>query len=138
MGLEVTPIAQLFYPLTDKAERYPMPAGGLFSTASDLARFYQMLANQGQLDGRRYLSEAAVKQMTMRQTPDNLPTSYGFGFQTGGHNIGHGGAYSTNSHIDTQSGLILIWLVQHAGFPGAGNTSQAAFDRAAVEEFAPK
>ena len=27
-GLEETTIAQLHYPLTDRAERFPMPAGG--------------------------------------------------------------------------------------------------------------
>ena len=51
-GLEETTIGQLYYPLTDRAERFPMPAGGLFSTAHDLARFYQMLLNGGQLDGQ--------------------------------------------------------------------------------------
>ena len=91
-GLAETTIGQVQYPLTDRADRYPMPAGGLFSTAADLSRFYQMILNGGELSGRRYLSEAAVKQMTTRQTPANLPTSYGFGFQTGGNTIGHGGA----------------------------------------------
>jgi len=134
-GLVETTIAQLHDPLTDRGERYPMPAGGLFSTAADLARFYQMIANRGQLDGRRYLSEAAVDQMTSRQTPANLPNSYGFGFATGGNTVGHGGAYSTNSHIEKPSGLILIWLVQHAGFPGDGKNSQSAFHRAALEVF---
>ncbi|MCY2988977.1 MAG: serine hydrolase, partial [Planctomycetota bacterium] len=59
-GLEATTIGQLTYPLTDRAERFPMPAGGLFSTAHDLVRFYQMLLNGGQLGGQRILSEAAV------------------------------------------------------------------------------
>lgn len=135
-GLLETPIDQLQYPLTDRVNRYPMPAGGLFSTAADMARFYRMVLGGGQLDGRRYLSEAAVKQMTTRQTPADLPTSYGFGFSTGGNQIGHGGAYSTNSYIDTQHGLIFIWLVQHAGFPGAGGTSQDAARRAAFEAVA--
>jgi len=134
-GLEETVITQVHYPLTDRAERYPMPAGGLFSTAADLARFYQMILNGGQLDGRRYLSAGAVEQMTTRQTPAKLQQSYGFGFQTGGNTIGHGGAYSTNSHIEKDRGLILIWLVQHAGFPGDGKTVQDAFRRAALESF---
>jgi len=134
-GLEETTITQLHYPLTDRAERDPMPAGGLFSTAADLARFYQMILNRGQLDGRRYLSEVAVEQMTTRQTPASLQQSYGFGFQTGGNAIGHGGAYSTNSHIEKDRLLILIWLVQHAGFPGDGKTAQDAFRRAALESF---
>ena len=39
--LEETTISQLHYPLTDHAVRYPMPAGGLFSTAQDVAKFCQ-------------------------------------------------------------------------------------------------
>jgi len=112
-----------------------MPAGGLFSSASDLARFYQMLANDGQLDGKRYLSEVAVKQLTSKQTPDGVPNTYGFGFSTGGERFGHGGAYSTNSYYDKKHGLILIWLVQHAGFPGNGAKSQEAFRQAAIQSF---
>jgi CubicO group peptidase (beta-lactamase class C family) len=114
-----------------------MPAGGLFSTAHDMARFYRMLLNGGELDGKRSLSEAAVKQLTSRQTPPGLPQSYGLGFSVSETTFGHGGAYSTNSSPDTQRGLILIWLVQHAGFPGVGNKSQEAFQRAAFEAFAP-
>ena len=91
----------------------------------------------GQLDGKRYLSEPAVKQLTSRQTPPELNDSYGFGFAVGGNTFGHGGAYSTNTTVDTQRGLILVWLVQHAGFPGEGNKSQDAFKHAAFEAFAP-
>ena len=134
-GLEETTVGQLQYPLTDRVNRYPMPAGGLFSSAADLAKFYQMIAGGGELAGRRVLSAAAVKQMTSRQTPADLPDNYGFGFSTGGDRIGHGGAYSTNSYLDTKNGLIFIWLVQHAGFPGKGGESQEAFRRAALEGF---
>jgi CubicO group peptidase (beta-lactamase class C family) len=38
--------------------------GGLVSTALDYARFAQMILNGGELDGRRYLSRAAFKDMT--------------------------------------------------------------------------
>jgi CubicO group peptidase (beta-lactamase class C family) len=124
-GLEETTIGQLHYPLTDRAERFPMPAGGLFSTAHDVARFYQMLLNGGQLDGKRLLSEAAVKQMTSRQTPPGINDSFG-----------HGGAYSTNSWADTGRGQIFVWLVQHAGFPGEGGKAQDAFKKAAHDAFA--
>jgi CubicO group peptidase (beta-lactamase class C family) len=64
-----------------------------------------------------------------------LNTSYGFGLSVGETSFGHGGAYSTNTTADTQRGLILVWLVQHAGFPGEGNKSQEAFKRAALEAF---
>lgn len=134
-SLEETPIAQLQYPLTDRSNRYPMPAGGLFSTAADLACFYQMLVNGGQLNGRRYLSAEAVQQLTTRQTPAELSTNYGLGFSTGGDRFGHGGAYSTNSYYDSKQGLIFIWLVQHAGFPGKGGESQEAFRAAASQSF---
>jgi CubicO group peptidase (beta-lactamase class C family) len=135
-GLEETKIGQLYYPLTDRRERFPMPAGGLFSTARDVARFYQMLLNGGQLDGKRVLSEAAVKELTSRQTPPGLKDSYGLGFSVGPDNFGHGGALATNATADTKRGLIFVWLVQHAGFPGEGGKSQDAFRRAAIEAFA--
>ena len=51
-----------------KGACYPIPAGGLFSTGADLGRLYQMMLHRGQLDGRRMLSESAVKTMTDVQT----------------------------------------------------------------------
>ncbi|MCA9043666.1 MAG: beta-lactamase family protein [Planctomycetaceae bacterium] len=134
-GLEATTISQVQYPLSKREDRYPMPAGGLFSTASDMVRFYQMLANGGELDGRRYVSANSVARLTSKQTPDGVQTEYGFGFSTGGNRFGHGGAYSTNSYFDKDQGLIFIWLVQHAGFPGDGGKSQDAFRQAAIQEF---
>ncbi|WP_083909713.1 serine hydrolase [Rhodopseudomonas sp. B29] len=41
--------------------------GGLVSTATDYARFAQMILNRGELGGRRYLSPAAFKAMTTDQ-----------------------------------------------------------------------
>ena len=38
--------------------------------------------------------------------------------------------------IDEQRGLITIWMVQHAGFPGEVGKSQGVFKRAAEEAFA--
>jgi CubicO group peptidase (beta-lactamase class C family) len=135
-GLVETPITQLTYPLHDRDTRYPMPAGGLFSTARDLARFCQMILNGGTFEGTRYLSESAVKEMTTRQTGKDLKESYGLGWAIGNGTFGHGGAYATNMTIDPQRGLITLWLVQQAGgFPGEGGKSQAAFRAAALEMF---
>jgi CubicO group peptidase (beta-lactamase class C family) len=133
-GLEETTIGQLKYPLNDRT-RQPMPAGGLFSTAHDLGRFCQMVLNGGTFEGKRYLTEAAVAQMTSKQTGDAVKDGYGFGWSTSGSTFGHGGAYATNMTIDAKRGLILVWMVQHAGFPGDGNKSQAAFQKAAQERF---
>ena len=132
-GLEETTIWQLKYPLTDP-QRQPMPAGGFFSTATDLSIFYRMIANGGTFEGKRILSEHAFKTMTSKQTGD-LPTPYGFGFSTGGK-IGHGGAYNTNSSFDSAKGLITIFLVQHAGWSDEGKKILPAFQKAATEAFA--
>ena len=136
-NLEELTVGQLKYPLSDRT-RYPMPAGGLFSTAEDLAHFMQMILNGGILDGKRYLSEDAVNVMTSKQTPPDVPDGYGLGWGTDGVHYGHGGAFSTNMNIDSQRGLITIWLVQHAGFPGNGDQSQGAFQRAVEEILKPR
>ncbi len=66
-GLEETDIGGLSYPLPDR-RRWPSPAGGLFSTALDLSLFCRMVANGGVYAGQRYVSEAAVREMTSTQT----------------------------------------------------------------------
>lgn len=134
-GLEETVVTQLRYPLSDRHNRYPMPAGGLFSTARDTARFCQMILNGGVWDRRRLLSEESVRQMTTRQTGPGIKEAYGLGFAVGPTWCGHGGAYSTNMTIDREQGLILVWMVQHAGFPGNGSESQETFKQAAMKRF---
>ncbi len=137
-GLEETGIGQLKYPLDD-CRRQPMPAGGLFSTATDLSRFCRMILGGGVFEGKRYLSEKSLRQMTSTQTGD-LPAAYGFGWGTDrrpGGPFGHGGAYSTNMQIDPQRQLILIFMVQHAGWPNAsGNQIFPTFQQAAFQAFA--
>jgi len=133
-GLETNRISQLRYPLNGPG-RYPMPAGGLFATAADVAKFCQMVLNNGELNGKRYLSAQAVKEMTSRQTPASLKENYGLGWSTG-PTFGHGGALATNMSIDPARGLIFVWLVQHSGFPGEGGKAQGAFKQAAEAQFA--
>jgi CubicO group peptidase (beta-lactamase class C family) len=65
------------------ARRYANPAGGYFSTAHDLGRFCRMLLRGGELDGRRYLSASAVRQMAAIQTGNvkvNPQEAYGVGW----------------------------------------------------------
>jgi CubicO group peptidase (beta-lactamase class C family) len=132
--LEETTITQLKYPLDDR-KRQPMPAGGLFSTASDVGRFCQMILKGGVFDGKRYLSETAVAQMTRKQTGDAIKDGYGLGWSTGGSTFGHGGAYATGMTIDRKRGLITVFMVQHAGFPKDGGKSQEAFKQAVYKQF---
>ncbi|MGC4004941.1 MAG: serine hydrolase domain-containing protein [Pirellulales bacterium] len=135
-NLDEFKISQLIYPLSDKTKRFPMPAGGLFSTAADTAKFCRMLLNGGELDGKRYLSEAALKELSKRQTPDTVKESYGLGFSVGSETFGHGGAHATNMEIYPKKGIAVIWMVQHAGFPGDGAKAQGEFKQWAFEHFA--
>ncbi len=131
-------------------ERTPLPGGGLFSTASDLGQFYRMILNGGESGGRRYISKAAVEQMTRTQTGE-LKTGFveGMSFGLGWGVVreptgvtamlspgtcGHGGAYGTQGWIDTRKNLILVLLIQRVKFlpNGDGSVVRAAFQEAAV------
>ncbi len=145
-------IDQLAYPLSNR-KRHPYPAGGLFSTAADVALFCRMILEGGTHEGRRYVSEAAVRAMTSTQTGELLNKGkgeggYGLGWSTSRMSrdpsgpailgtCGHGGAYATHMEIDPQRGLVLVYMVQHAGYPGGdGGAILGAFHRAAHKAFA--
>lgn len=96
-------------PLTNK-NRVAQPFGGLFSTASDLARFCQMCLNGGELDGLRYLSKNGLDSMLVKRSPVS-PFGVGFMIYKNG-TYGHSGAFNTDMSIFTRSNLISITLVQ--------------------------
>jgi CubicO group peptidase (beta-lactamase class C family) len=118
-----------------KGARHPIPAGGLYSTGSDLAKIYQMMLNQGKAGNKQILSQAAVKQMTTLQTGDiqcGFTNGMGFGFgwgvvkqPQGVHEMmspgtyGHGGAFGTQAWVDPQKDLFVILLIQRVGIPNA-------------------
>lgn len=150
--LEELKIDQLAYPLTDR-KRHPYPAGGLFSTAGDVAVFCRMILQGGVHEGRRYVSEKAVRAMTSTQTGALINKGkgeggYGLAWSTSRMSreasgpailgtCGHGGAYATNMEIDPKHGLVLVYMVQHAGFPGGdGGAVWGAFHKAAYQAFA--
>jgi CubicO group peptidase (beta-lactamase class C family) len=150
-GLEEVPITQLSYPLSDR-KRHPYPAGGLFSTAADVAVFCRMILQGGVYAGRRYVSEGAVRAMTSTQTGTLLDkekgeNGYGLGWSTSNRSrgesgptipgpCGHGGAYATDMMIDPQRQLITIFMVQHAGYPRVdGGKILSDFKHAAYEEY---
>ncbi|MGP0070203.1 MAG: serine hydrolase domain-containing protein, partial [Isosphaeraceae bacterium] len=144
-GLEAIAIAQLRYPLGDR-KRQPMPAGGLFSTAGDLGLFCRMILNGGILDGKRYLSESAIAEMTSRQTGNSIKENYGLGWATSGEArkgarpiipgpCGHGGAYATNMWIDPRRQLITVFMVQYAGPGEEIEKVRSAFMKVAADAF---
>jgi len=126
-----------------KGWKYPMPEGGLYTTAGDLVRFYQMMLGKGTFGGQRVLSPAAVELMTTVHTGD-LKTGfapgvgYGLGWgivkDTNGmfryNTVGtysHGGAYRTYSFVDPRRDLIGIILYQRTNVGGDLADEQTAF-----------
>jgi CubicO group peptidase (beta-lactamase class C family) len=131
-------------------KRVPNPSGGLFSTAEDMARFYQAMLNGGELDGRRIVSAEAVKQMTTLQTGD-LATGFtpgngwGLGFclvrepqdvtaAVSPGTFGHGGAFGTQGWIDPQKRMIFVLMIQRTGFGNSdGSNLRGDFQSLAVK-----
>jgi CubicO group peptidase (beta-lactamase class C family) len=145
-GLEETTIGQLTYPL-DAPNRYPCPAGGLFSTAADTGAFGMLILGGGVYNGKRLISEASVRQMTSIQTDHS---GYGFGFSASKRapadgsgtvpvgDCGHGGAYATDLLISPEHGITTVWMVQHAGYPKDGGRAGGEFRKVAVDDFGKK
>jgi CubicO group peptidase (beta-lactamase class C family) len=108
--------------------KYPFPEGGMYSTALDLAAFYQTMLSGGSYNGKRILSRATVEMMTdvhtgslqaghapgigyglawavVRTADGELPlTSIG--------TYGHGGAFGTYGWVDPKKDLVGVFLVQ--------------------------
>jgi CubicO group peptidase (beta-lactamase class C family) len=151
-GLKVTDIGFLNGTSPTSRDRFPAPNGGLFSTASDYARFCQMVLRGGELDGRRYLKPETVKLMTTVQTGD-LKTGFtpGNGWGLGWcvvrepqgvtaalspGSFGHGGAYGTQAWVDPTAKRIYILMVQRANFPNSDASEvRRGFQEAAREAF---
>jgi len=140
-------------------DRPPQGNGGLYSTAADYARFCRMLLNGGTLDGRRYLSAAAMSYLTTPQT-GSLPTgffqndtfgnygaNYGWGITTSilrtphagvaamlsPGTYGHGGAWGTQAWIDPVKGVAYVLMVQRSNFANSDASDvRGAFQQAAA------
>jgi CubicO group peptidase (beta-lactamase class C family) len=133
--------------VTDYAKRYAMPAGGLYSTASDLGAYCQMLLNRGEYHGRRLLSEAAVKEMSSIHTgkvPVNPQEAWGLGWSVkirddegpSVGSFGHRGARRTAMWIDPKNGLAMVILIERFDMPGNEQTEMySSFMKTAIQAF---
>jgi CubicO group peptidase (beta-lactamase class C family) len=158
---ELTPVPPR--PEFGPRDRPPQGNGGLYSTAPDYARFCQMLLNGGTLDGKRYLSAAALKFLATPQTGE-IPTgffqndtwgnrgeNYGWGLGTcvlrtphegvaemlSPGSYGHGGAWGTQAWIDPVKGVAYVLMVQRANFPNSdGSDVRREFQKAAAAALA--
>lgn len=156
-------LALLYQPTSDKndiergthwlfevnSDTSPNPSGGLYSTAGDLVRFYQMILNGGDLNGKRILSANAVQQMTSLQSGDLVTgftpgNGWGLGFclirepqgptsALSAGSYGHGGAFGTQGWIDPKQEMIYVLLVARQNFGGGdGSDIRAEFQRLAA------
>ena len=99
---------------------------GLLSTASDYARFLQMLVNGGELDGQRLLSPKTVELATSNHLGtlfNEGKTGFGLGFEIVEHvgrsgrpgSVGEfswGGAYYTSYWADPQEQIVAVFMSQ--------------------------
>jgi len=110
-----------------KGAKYPAPEWGLYSTAQDLAAFYQMLLS----GGKKLISKSAIDAMTRKQTGDlragHMPnTAFGLTWEviedprgelaylsTG--TFGHGGAFGTHGWVDRKKDMVGVFLIQMTG-----------------------
>jgi CubicO group peptidase (beta-lactamase class C family) len=106
---------------------------GLFTTASDLARYARMLLNLGELDGVRIFQPETVKLMTSVATPAGIPAKRGLGwdidtpfsgprgeiFPIGSY--GHTGWTGTSVWLDPDSRTFVIFLSNRNHPTEAGN-----------------
>jgi CubicO group peptidase (beta-lactamase class C family) len=128
--------------------KHPIPAGGLVSSAHDLAKLYQMMLNKGELNGKRILSEKGVAEMTKLQTGE-IKTGfvegmgYGYGWAVvrepkgvtamlAPGTYGHGGAFGTQGWIDPTNDVFVVLLIQRTGL----TNGDASPMRQALQELA--
>jgi CubicO group peptidase (beta-lactamase class C family) len=146
--LEETTIPYLYNTAATDRRRPPLGGAGLFSTAEDVAKFYQMLLN-----GKRILKPSTLAEMTRKQTGaltarPGMPWGLGFCLvedpsKMPGNSIlspgsfGHGGAFSTQSWADPSRNLIWIVMFQRDGKGNPDNSDvRIAFQDAASKALA--
>lgn len=98
-------------PYSDRVHRYPEAGGGLFSTTHDIFRYGLLLANDGELDGKRYLSHAAMDELQKEQT-GKTKVNYSLGYHLRNGMFGHDGAYGTDLSVNPKTGMVAIFMVQ--------------------------
>ncbi len=104
--------------------RMTEPSGGLFSTALDMSKFYQMILDGGEIEGRQIVSKKSIEEMTRPHQAGGKILTYGLGWQTSQPNkpaipgyssqsFGHGGAFGTHGWIDAEQKIVAVYMVQN-------------------------
>ena len=125
--LQPTPIDYMYGGAVTDHERPALGGAGLFSTAEDVAKFYQMMLNRGAWSGRQILKPETVAEMTRKQTGGfraraGMPWGLGFcvvedpaqvqaNATLSPGTFGHGGAFGTQSWADPTRGIIYVLMI---------------------------
>jgi CubicO group peptidase (beta-lactamase class C family) len=107
---------------------YFMGSGGLITTAEEYAKFAQLLANGGELNGKRLLSPRTVTFMSSVHVPDTLPgrtpgEGYGLSVRVVDHAVagasrlsdgsfGWSGAFGTHFWVDQKEEIVAVLMIQ--------------------------
>lgn len=137
--LEETLISYMYGGDITDAARPALGGAGLFSTAEDVAKFYQMMLNGGAAGGPRVLKPETVAEMTRKQTGNlrarpGMPWGLGFcvvedpkqmeaNATLSPGSFGHGGAFGTHSWADPTRGLVYVFMIQRDRIPNNPDNS---------------
>jgi beta-N-acetylhexosaminidase len=108
---------------------------GLFSTATDLATFAQMMLNKGTYGGRRYISEGTMYEFLGRRSPGQerwlgWDMRAATGSSSGSHfsrsSFGHTGFTGTSIWIDPERSLGVVFLTNRV-YPTRANRGLLGF-----------
>ena len=130
-GENLVPAHCAFLTSEPDIKREAEPSGGLFSTALDMARFYEMIRNGGELDGKRIVSAKGIAEMTKSHTVTGKPIQYGLGWATNGAekkttaafsaaSFGHAGAFGNLGWVDPERKMTVVYMVQNVLVPNGG------------------
>ena len=122
---------------------------GLFSSAQDLARFARLMLDRGTLDGRKILSERAVKLMTSPFISRNGTVARGLGWDIDSPfsapkgrlfsevSFGHTGYSGSSIWIDPKQDLFVVMLTNRLNYRNIRQFNQLRSDIStiAVAEF---
>ncbi len=129
-----------------KGAKFSAPSYGLYSTASDLAAFYEMMRAGGVYNGKRILSPAAIAAATTVQsgtTRAGMGSGYGLSWDVVDDpkgtmalksigTYGHGGAFGTQGWVDKTKDMVGVFLIQSSGGPDGGFAASAFATMAAA------
>ena len=118
-------------PIFLNSATYLSGGGGLESSAEDYLQFAQMLANRGELNGKRLLGPKTVELMSSVFVPDSLPgraKGRGFGLSVqvisdhiaadtpiSNGSFGWDGAYGTHFWVDPKEKIVGLFMIQAQG-----------------------